>query len=114
VVTLCPTDVNSSGHFFQQSPCQGKKSFHGTLIGFERFRTKRSWLHLLPRNFKIVLFSTLSRPVLRPTQPPIQWILLALSPDVKRSGRKADHSSSSSAAVTNGGTIPAPRGIVCN
>jgi len=34
---------------------------------------------------------------LEPTQPPIQWILGALSLGVKRPGREADHSPPSSA-----------------
>jgi hypothetical protein len=38
------------------------------------------------------LFSTSSRSVLGPTQPPIQWVPRALSPEVKRPGREADHS----------------------
>jgi hypothetical protein len=38
-----------------------------------------------------------SRPVLWPTQPPIQWIPETLSPGVKRPGREADHSPPSSA-----------------
>jgi hypothetical protein len=47
---------------------------------------------------KNFLFSTSSRPALGPTQPPIQWVLVA-SPAVKRSGRKADHSPQTSAEV---------------
>jgi hypothetical protein len=38
------------------------------------------------------IFSTSSRPAMRPTQPPIQWIPAALSPGVKRQGREADDS----------------------
>jgi hypothetical protein len=34
-----------------------------------------------------------------PTQPPIEWVLGDLSLGVKRSGREADHSLSSSAEV---------------
>jgi hypothetical protein len=34
-------------------------------------------------------------------QTPIQWILGALSPEVKRPGREADHSPPSSAQVKN-------------
>jgi hypothetical protein len=45
------------------------------------------------------LFTTASRPALRPTQPPIQWVLGALSLGVKRPGRKSDHSPPSSAEV---------------
>jgi len=36
-----------------------------------------------------------------PTQPPIQWVVGALSPGVKLQGREADHSSQSSAEVKN-------------
>jgi hypothetical protein len=35
---------------------------------------------------KMFLFSTASRPVLRPTQLPIQWV-----PGIKRPKREADH-----------------------
>jgi hypothetical protein len=38
-------------------------------------------------------------PTLRPIQPPIQWILEALSPGVKRLGSEADHSPPTSAKV---------------
>jgi hypothetical protein len=34
-----------------------------------------------------------------PTQPPIQWVPRALSLEVKRQGREADHSPTSSAEV---------------
>jgi hypothetical protein len=42
---------------------------------------------------------------LRPTNPPIQWVAGALSAEVKRPGREADHSSPSSVDVI-GGAIP--------
>jgi hypothetical protein len=42
---------------------------------------------------------------LRPTQPPIQWVLEALSPGVKQPGRETDHSSPSSANIKNSGAI---------
>jgi hypothetical protein len=42
---------------------------------------------------------TASRTALGPTQPPIQWVLGALSLEVKRPGCEADHSSPSSAEV---------------
>jgi hypothetical protein len=41
---------------------------------------------------KNFLFSTSSSPVLRPTQPPIQWVPWALFPGVKWPGREAYHS----------------------
>jgi hypothetical protein len=47
----------------------------------------------------IFLFTTASRTVLGPTQPPIQWVPGALSLGVKRPGCQADHSPPSSAEV---------------
>jgi hypothetical protein len=48
---------------------------------------------------EISVFTTASRPALRPTQPPIQWVPAALSLGVKRPGREADHSPPCSAEV---------------
>jgi hypothetical protein len=47
------------------------------------------------------LFATASRQSLRPTQPPVRWITAALSTEVKRPGREADHSPPFSAEVKN-------------
>jgi hypothetical protein len=47
----------------------------------------------------IFLFTTVSRTALGPIQPPIQSVTGALSLGVKRPGREADHSPSSSAEV---------------
>jgi hypothetical protein len=44
------------------------------------------------RGLGIFLFTTASRRVLGPTQPPIPWIPGALFLGVKRPGREADHS----------------------
>jgi hypothetical protein len=41
-----------------------------------------------------------------PTQPPIQWVLGALSPGVKRPVCVADHSPPSDAEVKNDGSMP--------
>jgi hypothetical protein len=49
---------------------------------------------------------TSSRPALLLTQSPIQCLLEALSPGVKRSGYEADHSVPSSAEVKHGGSTP--------
>jgi hypothetical protein len=53
------------------------------------------------RGLGIFLFSAASRMALGPTQPPIQWILLALSLMVKWLGHETDHSPPSSAEVKN-------------
>jgi hypothetical protein len=56
------------------------------------------WLHLR-RGMGIFLFTTASRTALGPTQPPVQWVPGALSLEVTRPGREADHSPPSSAEV---------------
>jgi hypothetical protein len=43
--------------------------------------------------------TTASRPVLRPIQPPNQWVSGALTLGVNRPGREANHSPQSSAEV---------------
>jgi hypothetical protein len=40
----------------------------------------------------LTTISTLSRPALGPTQPPIQWVPAVFSPGTKRPGREAEHS----------------------
>jgi hypothetical protein len=55
---------------------------------------------------KFFLNSTASRPAPRPSQPPIQWLPGAISPEVKRPGSEVDHSPPSSVEVKNGGAIP--------
>jgi hypothetical protein len=45
------------------------------------------------------IISTFSRPALDPTEPPIQWVPGALSTELKRLGREADHSPATSAEV---------------
>jgi hypothetical protein len=46
-------------------------------------------------------FSTSSRPARKPTQPPVQWVVGAVSPGVQKLWREADHSRPSSAEVKN-------------
>jgi hypothetical protein len=53
----------------------------------------------VPVGLRIFFFFTSFRSALGSTQPPIQWLPGALSPRVKRPGRKADHSSPASAEV---------------
>jgi hypothetical protein len=47
----------------------------------------------------IFLFTTVSRPTLEPTQPPIQWVQGALSLEVEQPRSEADNSPPSSAEV---------------
>jgi hypothetical protein len=51
------------------------------------------------------VYSTVSRQAVRHTQPRIQWVSLAVSPEVKRPGRKTDRSPPSSAEVNSGRAI---------
>jgi hypothetical protein len=71
-----------------------------------------------PGRVKNLLLSTSSRLALGPTQPPIQWVPEALSPEVKRPGRKTDHSLPTSAEIKKCGSIhPLPirlNGVVLN
>jgi hypothetical protein len=53
------------------------------------------------RGLGIFLLTTASKPALGPTQPPVKWAPGALSLEVKRPGREADHSPSSSVKVKN-------------
>jgi hypothetical protein len=52
-----------------------------------------------PGRVKNFLFSTVSRPALGSTQPPIQLVPGALSHRVKRQGRETDHSPAANAEV---------------
>jgi hypothetical protein len=52
------------------------------------------------------LSSAVSRPTLRPTEPPIQWVLEDLFLGVKRRGFETDHSPPSIAEFKNDGAIP--------
>jgi hypothetical protein len=63
------------------------------MIGVLRFDSRR--------RLGIFLFTTASRTALGPTQPPLHWVLGALSLGIKGPGREADHSSPSSAEVNN-------------
>jgi hypothetical protein len=50
---------------------------------------------------RLDLFTTVSRPALGPTQPPIQWVTGSLSLVLKRPWDEPDHSPPSSAEVNN-------------
>jgi hypothetical protein len=55
---------------------------------------------------KIFLFSTVSRPILGPTQPPIQWAPGALSPTGKKAGPWSWSLTTFSAEVKKVGAMP--------
>jgi hypothetical protein len=65
---------------------------------------------------KTSLLATASRPTLGPIQPPIQWILEALSARIKRPGREAGNSPPSSTEVKNEWSYTSTRlhGVVLN
>jgi hypothetical protein len=53
------------------------------------------------KGLRIFLFTTVSKPALRTTQPPIQWVPGAPSLGVKLPGCEYDHSPPPSAEVKN-------------
>jgi hypothetical protein len=65
-----------------------------------------SWDSIPGRSKRFFLYSTVSRPALEPTQPPVQWVLQALVPKIKQPGREADHSPPPAAEIKNSGAIP--------
>jgi hypothetical protein len=67
----------------------------------ERITLSVTWLFYFPTGAGIFLLVTASRPALRPTLPPIQWVL-----GVKPPGRESDHSLPHSAKVKNRGGRP--------
>jgi hypothetical protein len=56
--------------------------------------------------YEIFPFFITCRPVLALIERPIPWTLRAVSPGVKRLGREAEHSPTSSTEVKNGRAIP--------
>jgi hypothetical protein len=65
---------------------------------------------LIPDRGKIVIFSITYRSALWPTQPPSQWVPVAVSAGVTRQEREANQSPRSSAEVKNVGAIlPLPQ-----
>jgi hypothetical protein len=61
---------------------------------------------LIPGRAKIFLFSTASRPALRPTQLPIKCELGALCPGIKQPGSEAERSPPTDADVKSSKAIP--------
>jgi hypothetical protein len=98
-VPLCPTQIllNPTGGRSRAAAVGSRK--HG--MGW----TTWVWFPAGSRDF---LFSTASRPALRPTQLPIKWAPGPFSLGVKRPGREADHLPPFKVYIKNGGAIPPP------
>jgi hypothetical protein len=63
--------------------------------------------YLFPQAWVVgVRYQARTRPALRPTKPPIQWVPGSLSPGVKQQRLGTDHSPPSSAEIKNSGVIP--------
>jgi hypothetical protein len=75
-------------------------------VGIAKGYGQDGWGSTAGRGQEIVLFSTASRLAVGSIQPPIQWILGALSLVKKQPGREADYSPPSTAEVKNDGPIP--------
>jgi len=65
-------------------------------------------------NCEIFLFTTTSRPALRPTQSPTRWVPGLLPHAVKRLGSEADHSPPCSAEVKNAWSYTSTHDVMLN
>jgi hypothetical protein len=72
----------------------------------ERRATGSSARVRFPAGAREFFYSTASRLVLGPTQPPIQWVPRVISRGIKRPGRESDNSPPSSIEFKNGGAMP--------
>jgi hypothetical protein len=99
----CPQLRGLSSTFYFLKTCYEKHLFLiYNVICLNHWSRYSDWLRVgrprgrssNPGRVKNFLFSTQSRPALRSTQPPIQWV-----PGAKWSGREADHSSPTSIEV---------------
>jgi hypothetical protein len=85
------------------NPSSLQRAFFIVLSGIAQLYSPGLWAGWsgvqVPRRAEIFLFTTMSRLALGSAQPPIQWVLGALSLGVKWPGYEADHSPPSSAKV---------------
>jgi len=87
-------DTLSNYHLFKEYPAPWSKCRGAGL------RTGRSGFGSR-QGLKTVLFATVSRLAVGPTQPLIQWVPGGLTAEIKRLVREADHSPPSSVAAKN-------------
>jgi hypothetical protein len=100
-MTLAASKVKANFYLVIIISCCYHKS-EGAVIAQSVYRWAMGWtIGVLGfdsrRRLGIFLFTTASRTVLGPTQPPIKWVPRALPLGVKRPGREADNSFPSSA-----------------
>jgi hypothetical protein len=60
----------------------------------------------IPGRARFFLYSTASRPTLRPTHPAVEWVLGAFPPGLKLLESEADHGPPSGSEIKTGGSIP--------
>jgi len=76
--------------------------------------TLANWVHFPAGALKrFFLFITMSKPALRPTQPPVQRVPGVLSLGIKQLGHEGDHLSSCSAEVENVWSYTSTHPYVC-
>jgi hypothetical protein len=99
-----PATILSSSHLFSQLRARYRPGCIYIMVQFE------IWKHLaLLRQLSYVKaqkVNTASRPALGPTHPPIKWVPVALSLEVKWPGSEDDQSPPSSAEAKGGGATP--------
>jgi hypothetical protein len=79
---------------------QTSKNYHSPFLNSSSVGAATGYgLDGLRAGVYVLVGARLSRPGLGPTQPPIQWVLMALSPGVKRPGHETDHLPPSSVVV---------------
>jgi hypothetical protein len=86
-------NINTESNHINLEPGELSRYSDELLAGRPRFRSSS------PGGVENFHSSMSSRPALGSTQPPIQWVPLALCPGVKRPRREANHSPPTSAEV---------------
>jgi hypothetical protein len=89
--------------------CKSRDSSVGILTVYGLWDDARDSIPGSREGHEIFLFSTESKLAPKPTQPPLQSVLGALTPRVKRPGSEAYHSPVSIAEIKNNeATVPRP------
>jgi hypothetical protein len=91
---------------------RSRSSSPGMVMNFLRVVLFDSQDTTLGRNQRFFPHYTISRPSQGPTHPPVEWVPGVTSPRVKRPGRKADHSPSTSAEVNKTWIYTSPHHVL--